>query len=219
MRRDSPAGLIQLIDQTVTDDRLKFLIRRLRLCPQTRYRAAERTAADSETITPFQNLGGPLVRDPHLFVQMCGQSQRLRSHLHVRRSQRVGCLQRVTPLDMSTAADAVPNLYIEAPHNRLPHDVFLKLRLRAVVNDLPTAVGTLLRQSNRNLFIHSVRNSAKRPQSVIAAALRPGRFGSDFGLPFEKGAACRFNERNASSSSLRSRSISASAFFSRSRWD
>src|SRR5713101_4018661 len=145
MRRDSPAGLIEPIDQTVTDDRLKFLIRRLRLCPQARYRAAERTAADSETITPFQNLGGTRVRGPHRGGDTRGQRQRLRSHFHVRRSQSVGCLQRVTPLDMSTAADAVPNLHIEAPHNRLPHDVFLKLRLRAVVNDLPAAVGTPLR--------------------------------------------------------------------------
>ena len=40
-------------------------------------------------------------------------------------------------------------------------------------------------------------------------------FGSDLGLPFENGAACRFNERNASSSSFLSRSFSFSAFSNR----
>ena len=40
-----------------------------------------------------------------------------------------------------------------------------------------------------------------------------------FGSPFEKGAACRFKERRASSSALRNRSISPCAFFNCSRSD
>src|SRR3989304_7841540 len=38
----SPAGLIEPIDQTMTNGNLKLLIRRLRLCPHSRYRSAQR---------------------------------------------------------------------------------------------------------------------------------------------------------------------------------
>ncbi len=47
-------------------------------------------------------------------------------------------------MNASIAVGAVTGLDIEAPHNRLPHDVFLKLRLRVVMNDPPAAVGTRL---------------------------------------------------------------------------
>ncbi len=130
---------------------------------------------------PFQNLGDTFVRDPHLFDQMLGQRQCLRPHLHLRRSQSVGSLQGVPPLNASIAVGAVTGLDIEAPHHRLPHDVFLKLRLRVVMNDPPAAVGARLWQRNRNLFIDAIRNRTERARPVIAAALpsRPLRVGQD----------------------------------------
>src|SRR6266516_2075132 len=45
-----------------------------------------------------------------------------------------------------------------------------------------------------------------------APLLRPGHFGFFFRFPLENGAACRFSRRNDSSSSLRSRSFSATSF-------
>ena len=72
MRSYSPAGLIDLIDQTVTGGDLKFLIGRFRFLSQSRHRPAERATADSQTVTLFQNLHGTLMRNPHLFVQMRG---------------------------------------------------------------------------------------------------------------------------------------------------
>src|SRR5213593_1246493 len=56
MRCHSPAGLIELIDRTLTDGHLKFLIRRFGLLSQSRHRAAERATANSQAVTPFQNL-------------------------------------------------------------------------------------------------------------------------------------------------------------------
>src|SRR5512145_424710 len=186
MRGNPPARLIEPIDHTVTHGDLKFLIRQLRLCPQSRYRSAQRASAHGQTITPFQNLSRTLVRDPHLFGQMRGQRQRLRSHLHLCRSQGVGSLQGVAPLDMSAAAHAVADLHIEAPHYCLPHDVFLKLRPCTVVNNPPAAVGTRLWQPNRNLFIHTIGNRTKRPLPIIAADLAAGPLRIRLGLAFRK---------------------------------
>jgi hypothetical protein len=78
----------------------------------------------------------------------------------------------------------VTGLDIEAPHHRLPHDVFLKLRLRVVMNDPPAAVGTRLWQRNRNLFIDAIRNRTERARPAIAAALTspPLRVGLGFAL-------------------------------------
>src|SRR6266446_5785439 len=85
---------------------------------------------------------------------------------------------------MPTTPDAVADLDIKASHDRLPHDVFLKLRLCAVVNDLPAAVGTLLRQRNCNLLIHTIRNRPKRPIPIVGAALASGplRIGLGFAV-------------------------------------
>jgi len=90
------------------------------------------------------------------------------------------------PLDMSMAALAVADLHIKAPYNCLPNDVFLKLRMRAVVNNWPTAVRTPLRQPNRNLFIHTIRNRTKRSLPILAAALAAGPLGIGLGLAFRK---------------------------------
>src|SRR5438128_10535820 len=54
-RGNSPAGLIELVDQTVTNGGLKCLIGRFAVLPQSRHRAAYRAAADSQTISPRPN--------------------------------------------------------------------------------------------------------------------------------------------------------------------
>jgi hypothetical protein len=73
-----------------------------------------------------------------------------------------------------------------APHHRLPNDVFLKLRLRVVVNDLSTAVRTRPRQRNRNLFIDAVGNRAERALSVVASPLASRRLRVGLGFPFRE---------------------------------
>src|SRR6185295_15852123 len=183
---DSPARLIEPIHQTVTDGNLNFLIRGFGFLCQSRHRAAKRAAADSEAVAPFQDLSGTLVRDPHLFDQMRGQSESLRPDLHVRCSQSIRRLQRVPPLNVFAATGAMARFHIEPAHNRLPDDVFLKLRQRAVVNDSPAAVGTLLRQWNRNLFIHAIRNSAESSLSVIRATLASGPLRIVFAFAFRE---------------------------------
>src|SRR3970282_642550 len=99
----------------------------------------------------------------------------------------VGSLQGVAPLDMSTAAHAVADLHIEAPYNGPPHDVFLKLRIRAVVDDSPAAVGTFLRQRNRNLFTPRTGTRTKRPLPIIRAALAAGPLRIGLGFASRKG--------------------------------
>ena len=70
MRGDSPTGLIELIDRTATDSPVKLFIRRFRLLAQPCQRSAQCAAADSQPITPFQNLSRTLVRDTHLLYQV-----------------------------------------------------------------------------------------------------------------------------------------------------
>src|SRR5437867_4734452 len=73
--------------------------------------------------------------------------------------------------------------------------------------------GTVIRWSIRA----GTGRDARSP--YCAPGLRPGGLGVGFGSPLENGAACRLRERNASSSSLRSRSFSASTLSSWSRRD
>jgi hypothetical protein len=80
----------------------------------------------------------------------------------------------------------VADLYIEAPDNRAPNEVFLKLRMRTVVNNPPAAVRTLLRQPGRNLFIHTTGNRSKRSLPIIAAALAAGPLRIRLGFAFRK---------------------------------
>ena len=186
MRGHSPASLIEPIDQTVTHGDLKFLVGRFGFLAQSLQRTAQRASAHCQTITPLQNLSYTLVGDPHLFVQMRRQRQRLRPHLHLRCSQCVGSLQGVASLNMATAVHTVPDLHIEAPHNGALNDVFLKLWMRAVVNDPPATVGTPLRQPNPNLFIHTIGNRTKRPLPIIAAALAAGPLRIQLRFAFRK---------------------------------
>src|SRR5438034_6796713 len=167
MRGHSPTSLIQVIDETVTGGSLKLLIAGFRLLAQPRHRPAQCASADSQIVTPSQYLSCPLMRDPHLFAHMGSQRQCLRTHLDVCRSQSIGGLQGVSALNMSTASAAMTRLHIEAPDDGPSDDVFLILRLRVIVNHPPATVWTLLRQRNRNLFIHMIGNCTECPRAVI----------------------------------------------------
>jgi len=171
MRGHSPTSLIQVIDETVTGGSLKLLIAGFRLLAQPRHRPAQCASADSQIVTPSQYLSCPLMRDPHLFAHMGSQRQCLRTHLDVCRSQSIGGLQGVSALNMSTASAAMTRLHIEAPDDGPSDDVFLILRLRVIVNHPPATVWTLLRQRNRNLFIHMIGNCTECPRAVIQAFL------------------------------------------------
>src|SRR5437879_3783108 len=87
---------------------------------------------------------------------------------------------------MSTASAAMTRLHIEEPDDGPSDDVFLILRLRVIVNHPPATVWTLLRQRNRNLFIHMIGNCTECPRAVIQAFLasRPLRIRLLFFCPF-----------------------------------
>src|SRR3989442_7058636 len=126
------------------------------------------------------------MRDAQFLVQMGAQRNRLRADLYLCGSQCIGGLQPMSALDTLSTTGAVTDLNIEAPHDRLLHDVFLELRLRFVVEGLcPTAL-RLLRQRNRDLFIHALRNRSAHPFSVIGAALAAWSFPISL-LPFASG--------------------------------
>src|SRR6266566_9919852 len=73
------------------------------------------------------------MRNAEFLVQVGAQGQRLRSDLYLCGAQRVGGLQGMAALDALPTTRAMSDLNIEAPHNRLLDDVFLKLRPRFVI--------------------------------------------------------------------------------------
>src|SRR5213593_3762718 len=74
------------------------------------------------------------MRDSHFLVHMRGQRQRFRADLHLRGSQRIRRLQWMAALHAASAAGAMSDLNIEAPHESLSHDVFLELGLSFIVD-------------------------------------------------------------------------------------
>src|SRR5438552_5737843 len=212
---DSPTRLIRPVDLASPHRDPRLLIGGCCLDAQSDHRPAECATIHFHTVAHFQHPRGAFMRNAEFLVQVGAQGQRLRSDLYLCGAQRVGGLQGMAALDALPTTRAMSDLNIEAPHNRLLDDVFLKLRPRFVIDRWSAATLRFRRQPYGNLFVHALWNWPPRLFAVIGPLLRPGRFRSFFfRLPLENGAACRFNDRSASSSSLRNRSFSACAFSS-----
>ena len=124
-----PTRFIYPVDPTLARRHQQPLVGWLGLARQAHHRFVYAAPADLQTISHLQHPPGVAQRQPHLLVQVRPIGQRLRSHLHFGRSQRVRRLQLVSPLRPRLAALAATHFDFKSSHHRLPHSVFLILRL------------------------------------------------------------------------------------------
>src|SRR5213594_3133194 len=162
---DSPARLIHPVHLAAPHRDPKLLIGGRRLDAQSHHRPAECAAIQFQTVAYFQHPRGAFMRNAQFLVQVRTQGQRLRSDLNLRRAQRVGGLQGMTALYALPTTLAMSDLNVEAPHNRLLDDVFLKLGPRFIVNRWSAATLRFRRQRYGNLFVHALWEPAGAPAS------------------------------------------------------
>src|SRR5207248_7317782 len=110
-------------------------------------------------------------RQSHLLVQNRRQGQRLRPQLHAADSHRSGGLQAMASLDPPLALAAAAHGDIETAHYGSPDNFFLILCFATFRFHAAAAMRAVLRQWNRDPFIHPRWNGAARLSTIALARL------------------------------------------------
>src|SRR6266849_2320633 len=127
--------------------------------------AANPTPAHPQMKTLFQNgryIGmGQTLR----FVHQHSQGQGFRPHLHRRRTDRIGGLQRVAPLYPLAALRTTADRNIEPPYPGAPHDSFLILGHDTLYSQSSATLRALIGNRHGDLFVYMIRDW---PTAVLA---------------------------------------------------
>lgn len=177
LRRHAPARLIEPGQQTRARGLHEPVIRRCGVLAQSQHRAADSAATGLQPIAMVQHLGDVRVGEAQLLGQLCGQRDRLRPQLDVRRAEGVGRLQRMPALHVPAAVPAVADLHIEPAHDGAPHDVFLKLWPGVGGHDPAPAAITRRRQRHLDRLVDSVGFASLGARSVLRPGLAARRLG------------------------------------------
>ena len=108
--------------------------------------------------TLLQNGGYIRMGQTLRFVHQHSQGQGFRSHLHRRRPDRIGGLQRVAPLYPLAALRTTADRNIKPPYPRAPHDLFLILWLDPLHRQCSAALGAFVGSQHGDLFVYTIRN-------------------------------------------------------------
>jgi hypothetical protein len=129
----------------------------------------------------LENRCGVGVRQSLGFVHQHSQCHRLRSHLHRRRREGIGGLQRVTPLHSLVALRTSADRNAKAPHPRAAHNLFLVLRLHPFDRQRPTAGRALRWRRYGDLFVYTIRDRPPVVRAMGRTRLTPGSSGLTLG--------------------------------------
>src|SRR6266581_2088026 len=153
--------------------------------------AANGTAVHPQLKAVLQDRGHIGMGHAQPFIHLDPQRQRVGTQLHGGGSQGVRGLPPISSLHSLVAHGAATDSNVEAPPDRLPHDLLLKLRLNAFYFQHAPAL-TLARRRHGDHFIDLFRNGFAVTLAIGAAGVAPGWFriwfwfaaGKWCGLPF-----------------------------------
>jgi hypothetical protein len=128
-RPDLPAGFIRDDDGTGPYRFAERGVRGLTLSGRAMERAHQPARRDVQAEAVAEQRRDLPERQAELFVEAHGQGHGVRAQWHGGGTERVGGLQRMTPLNASLTAATAADMHIEAPHDRLHgRQIFLILR-------------------------------------------------------------------------------------------
>jgi hypothetical protein len=133
--------------------------------------------AHAQSKSVLENGSGIGMGQAHGFVHQHAQRHCLRPHLHRRRSQGIGGLQRVPALHPLRALLTSADRNVEAPHIRPPHNLLLILRVHALDRQRSAAVRALRGRVDLDFLIHVIGDRPVRVGTMCRPRLAPGTLG------------------------------------------
>src|ERR1035437_748444 len=140
--------------------------------------AAYPTPAHLQMETLFQNGRRIGVGQSLRLVHQHGQGQSFGPHLHRRRSDGIGGLQRVATLHALATLRTAADRNIKPPYPGAAHDLFLILGFDPLYGQRSAASGALLGNCHANLFVYMIRDRS----AVVFAVRFPGLASRGFRL-------------------------------------